>query len=264
MPDARGPLARAANRGAMLVSIFVAGAILGWVASERDLLPPPPAPPQAPLLRAEGVAPEMDDSVAAGSPAAAAPAPRSAPDSISTQEPVRAGLPGRVPVGPPVTDDSGRSTPIPTRAELEALRAALAVPVAGVARSELRGTFDERRGGGERAHQALDIPAPRGTQVLSAASGRLLKLFTSDDGGLMVYASDPSGRFVLAYGHLDSYADGLREGMALRQGQPLGAVGTTGNAPRGVPHLHFAVFRVDDVATWWRGTPVDPYALLAP
>jgi hypothetical protein len=41
-------------------------------------------------------------------------------------------------------------------------------------------------------------------------------------------------------------------------------VGTTGNAPANVPHLHFAMARSADVATWWKGTPVDPYLFLKP
>jgi len=64
------------------------------------------------------------------------------------------------------------------------------MPVQGVSPAELPDTFDEMRVGGTRRHDALDIPAPRGTPVLSAASGRLLTLFTSENGGLMVYAAD--------------------------------------------------------------------------
>lgn len=148
----------------------------------------------------------------------------------------------------------------PTLAELAALRAALVVPVQGVPRDRLVRSFSDARG--TRTHHALDIPAPRGTPVLSATGGRLLKLFDSEAGGLMVYAADSSGRFVLLYSHLDAYAPGLTEGMPLRRGQPLGTVGTTGNAPPGVPHLHFGIARTRDVEQWWRGLPVDPYALL--
>jgi murein DD-endopeptidase MepM/ murein hydrolase activator NlpD len=52
--------------------------------------------------------------------------------------------------------------------------------------------------------------------------------------------------------------------MTLARGQRLGVVGTTGNAPAGVPHLHLGILRTNDVGAWWRGTPVDPYPLLAP
>ena len=146
--------------------------------------------------------------------------------------------------------------------ELRELAGALIIPVEGVRAADLHDTFDERRGGGSRGHEALDILAPRGTPVLAATDGRLLKLHSSVAGGLMVYAADASDRFVLMYGHLDHYADGLIEGQALRRGQVIGYVGTTGNAPVGTPHLHFAIARGHPSTSWWRGTPVNPYPLL--
>jgi len=139
----------------------------------------------------------------------------------------------------------------------------LIVPVRGVEPSQLRDTYDELRGGNTRPHEALDIPAPRGTPVLSATGGRVLKLFDSKAGGKMVYAADSSERFILMYAHLDSYANGLAEGQPITRGQVLGAVGTTGNAPPNLPHLHFAIARSNDVKVWWKGMPVNPYPMLA-
>jgi murein DD-endopeptidase MepM/ murein hydrolase activator NlpD len=138
----------------------------------------------------------------------------------------------------------------------------LIVPVRGIEPSQLRDTYDELRGGDTRTHEALDIPAPRGTPVLSATGGRVLKLFDSKAGGKMVYAADSSEHFILMYAHLDSYANGLAEGQPLKTGQVLGAVGTTGNAPPNLPHLHFAIARSNDVKVWWKGMPVNPYPLL--
>jgi peptidoglycan LD-endopeptidase LytH len=146
--------------------------------------------------------------------------------------------------------------------ELNALGAVLIVPVAGVERSELRDTFTQGRGDGERAHEAIDILAPRGTPVLSATDGRLLRLFDSEAGGLMVYATDASERFILLYGHLDGYASGLYDGMPLVRGQVIGYVGTTGNAPPESPHLHFGILRGDPAVSWWEGVAVNPYPLL--
>ena len=143
-------------------------------------------------------------------------------------------------------------------------RGALLLPVQGIEPSALHDTYSEQRGGGTRAHEALDIPAARGTPVLSATGGRVLKLFDSEAGGRMVYAADSSERFILMYAHLDAYANGLAEGQPLRRGQVIGTVGTTGNAPPSVPHLHFAIARSNDVKVWWKGAPVNPYPLLAP
>jgi murein DD-endopeptidase MepM/ murein hydrolase activator NlpD len=149
-----------------------------------------------------------------------------------------------------------------TAADLAALRAAgLRVPVQGVPAARVPDTFNERRGGG-RAHHALDILAPRGTPVLSAADGRVHKLFESAAGGLTVYVLDPTGRWVHYYAHLDAYRPGLAEGQMVRAGDALGTVGSTGNANPDAPHLHFAVARLADPRRWWAGTPVDPRPFL--
>lgn len=150
----------------------------------------------------------------------------------------------------------------PNSSDLRTLASELIIPVPGVQPSELRDTFNEVRGGGTRKHEALDILAPRGTPVLSASTGRVLKLHNSKDGGLMVYAADSSNEFVLLYGHLDHYANGLRDGDPLRQGQTIGYVGTTGNAPANTPHLHFAIAHPKDVKLWWTGEAIDPQPLL--
>ena len=159
---------------------------------------------------------------------------------------------------------SGSATSSGSAASSAATLGGLIVPVRGVEPSQLRDTYDELRGGDTRTHEALDIPAPRGTPVLSATGGRVLKLFDSKAGGKMVYAADSSERFILMYAHLDSYANGLAEGQPLTRGQVLGAVGTTGNAPPNLPHLHFAIARSNDVKVWWKGEPVNPFPLLAP
>lgn len=161
------------------------------------------------------------------------------------------------PPGPP-----GETLAAASAVELAELRARLLIPVKGVVAAALRDSYSERRGGGARAHEALDIPAPRGTPVLAAVAGRVLKLHRSTAGGLMIYAADQSDRFILMYAHLDRYAPGLAEGMPLRQGQEIGAVGSTGNASSGAPHLHFAILRGNPARQWWRGQPTDPYPLL--
>ncbi|MEO5567473.1 MAG: M23 family metallopeptidase [Gemmatimonadaceae bacterium] len=135
----------------------------------------------------------------------------------------------------------------------------LMVPVQGINAWDLRDTFGDPRTG--HMHEALDIMAPRGTPVLSATGGRLTKLYNSKQGGTMVYAADSTDRFILMYGHLDRYADGLIEGMPLVRGQLLGYVGSTGAAVS-APHLHFAIARGKPSVAWWKGEAVNPYPLL--
>ena len=137
-------------------------------------------------------------------------------------------------------------------------RRSLHVPVRGIEADDLVSSFTDARGSSRR-HEAIDILAPRGTDVLAVEDGKVAKLFTSDAGGLTLYQFDPSETFVYYYAHLDSYAPGLKEGVMLRRGDVVGAVGTTGNAPKNTPHLHFAISKLDPDKRWWGGTALDPF-----
>ena len=140
--------------------------------------------------------------------------------------------------------------------------AGLLVPVQGVQPNDLHDTFGDARGS-ERSHEALDIMAPAGTPVLAVADGHVEKLFDSERGGLTIYQFEPSGRWSYYYAHLQAYAPGLAEGTALKRGQVIGYVGSTGNADPAAPHLHFAVFALTPERQWWTGAPLNPYPLLA-
>ena len=131
------------------------------------------------------------------------------------------------------------------------------MPVDGVELEALKDGFEERRGG--RRHEAVDILAPRNTPVLAVQSGAIAKLFESKAGGHTIYQFDPSGHLAYYYAHLEKYADGLHEGQAVAQGDVIGYIGTSGNAPPETPHLHFAVFELDETRRWWKGKAIDPY-----
>lgn len=150
--------------------------------------------------------------------------------------------------------------PAPGGASVVPFTRPLRVPVAGIAARDLRDSFDDRRGAGR--HEALDIPAPRGTPVLAVDDGRIAKLFRSVPGGLTIYQFDPEARFAYYYAHLDRYAEPLREGATVKAGDVIGYVGTTGNAPSDAPHLHFAIFRLGPERAWWRGTALNPFPIL--
>lgn len=140
----------------------------------------------------------------------------------------------------------------------------LAIPVAGVKASDLADTYTQARAGGARVHDAIDIMAPAGTPVIASAPGRVEKLFLSKGGGgITAYVRSPDGRWVFYYAHLQDYAPGLKEGQALRQGQRIGTVGSTGNANPAGPHLHFAIHRMNPGESWHGGAAVNPYPLLA-
>lgn len=137
----------------------------------------------------------------------------------------------------------------------------LMVPVEGVAPDGVPDTFNAARSAGR--HQALDILAPRGTPVLSADAGRVFKLRTNANGGITVYAIDSQEQFIYYYAHLDRYRPGLSEGAPLQAGDVIGYVGTSGNAPPNIPHLHFQVMRYRRDGRWWDGLPVNPHVFLS-
>src|SRR2546426_8309667 len=96
-----------------------------------------------------------------------------------------------------------------------ALRARqLMVPVAGVSPDQVPDNFRAPRSGA-RIHGAVDIPAPRGTPVLSADDGRVLRLQRNRKGGLTIYATDESEHFIYYYAHLDAYCHGLAKDTRL-------------------------------------------------
>jgi len=137
----------------------------------------------------------------------------------------------------------------------------LIVPVAGVRADQLRDTFADARSEG-RVHDAIDIAAPRGTPVLAAADGAIMKLFPSERGGITIYQLSADSKYIYYYAHLERYAEGLAVGHFAKQGETIAYVGDTGNAGAGNYHLHFSVAVVSDPKRYWEGTNINPYPLL--
>jgi len=133
----------------------------------------------------------------------------------------------------------------------------LRLPIDGISAEALKGGFAELRG--SRPHEAADILAPRGTLIHAVKDGTIAKLFFSKQGGNTIYQFDADGRLCFYYAHLGRYADGLHEGQLVSRGEVLGYVGTSGNAPPGTPHLHFAIFELNADRRWWQGRALDPY-----
>jgi murein DD-endopeptidase MepM/ murein hydrolase activator NlpD len=156
-------------------------------------------------------------------------------------------------------------TPSPKLADADYSRALkMMVPVAGTNPERLQNTFTGRRGdNGEREHLAIDILAPKGTPIVAAVDGEILRVSSNALGGKTIYATDRARRFVYYYAHLDRYAGRTKVGAQVKQGTVIGYVGTTGNAPKNVPHLHFQVMRMVAGRQWWEGPPVNPYGLFA-
>lgn len=154
------------------------------------------------------------------------------------------------------------SAPPAGEGDISYLRArSLLIPVEGVSKDQLRDSFLDSRSDG-RQHLAIDIMASQGTAVRAATSGKVLKLYQSEKGGIMLYQQDGSGPYVYYYGHLSGYADGIYEGKSVNRGDVIAYVGDTGNAGAGNYHLHFGISRIDTPGKWSGGVPINPFPLL--
>jgi len=100
----------------------------------------------------------------------------------------------------------------------------------------------------QRAHMGVDYAAPTGAPVISVADGVVVESGFQGGFGNMVVVQH-NARQSTVYAHLSKI--GVRKGQALKQGDNLGAVGSTGWATG--PHLHFE-FRIN-------GRHVDPLTL---
>ena len=120
---------------------------------------------------------------------------------------------------------------------------ALAMPVDGVRVAQIADTWGAPRGAG-RTHEGQDVFAPRGTPVRSATHGIVFEVSDRFTGGRGVMILGAGGVRTF-YTHLEAYAEGLREGMAVTPDTLLGYVGSDGNAAGTPPHLHFGVYAFD-------------------
>jgi murein DD-endopeptidase MepM/ murein hydrolase activator NlpD len=94
-----------------------------------------------------------------------------------------------------------------------------------------------------RAHKGTDYAAPKGTEVVATADGKVTFVGRNGSFGKLVVI-EHGGRFVTKYAHLNGYARGLRVGTQVRQNDIIGYVGQTGSATG--PHLHYE-FLMDGV-----------------
>lgn len=195
-------------------------------------------------------------------PAAAVPATAGPPSTaLGRDRGAAAATPAATTATPAVTGPAVPAPPATASAEDAPAAGSLLLPVQGVLPSQLQDTFTDARSEG-RVHDAIDIMAAEGTPVLAVADGTVEKLFDSKRGGLTIYQFEPSGRYSYYYAHLQRYADGLAEKQPIRRGQVIGYVGSTGNADKAAPHLHFEVHVLGADKVWWKGESINPYPLL--
>ncbi|MEP7054242.1 MAG: M23 family metallopeptidase [Actinomycetota bacterium] len=112
-------------------------------------------------------------------------------------------------------------------------------------------SFGDARGGGRR-HQGIDIMAAYGTPIYAIESGTIVKAYRNRRGGLSIFLRGSSG---VQYFYAHQSANLAVTGQAVKAGQQIGRVGTSGNAAGSAPHLHF-----EKLVSGRRA--VDPYPLV--
>lgn len=98
-----------------------------------------------------------------------------------------------------------------------------------------------------RPHYGIDYAAASGTPVHAVGDAVVASAGQSNGYGNLIELRHKNG-YTTRYGHLRSFARGIRRGVRVKQGDVIGYVGMTGLATG--PHLHYE-FRID-------GRPVDP------
>ncbi len=89
-----------------------------------------------------------------------------------------------------------------------------------------------------RPHLAIDYAAPTGTPVSTIGDGTVIYVGWENGYGNYIKIRHPNN-YVSAYGHLSSFAKGLKKGQKVKQGQIIGYAGSTGLSTG--PHLDFSI-----------------------
>ncbi len=105
-----------------------------------------------------------------------------------------------------------------------------------------------------RPHHGVDYSAPIGTPVFTIGDGTVIQVSFQRSGAGRYIKIRHNSTYTTTYMHLNGYADGIREGVRVRQGQVIGYVGKSGLATG--PHLDFRVYK--------SGNPINPLKVESP
>nr|ADI19617.1 membrane proteins related to metalloendopeptidases [uncultured SAR11 cluster bacterium HF0770_37D02] len=89
-----------------------------------------------------------------------------------------------------------------------------------------------------KMHKGTDFAAPSGTPIMASGSGHIVHAKWCGGGGNCIKIKHNS-TYETVYGHLKSFAKGIRKNKKVKQGQIIGYVGSTGMSTG--PHLHYEV-----------------------
>ncbi len=138
-------------------------------------------------------------------------------------------------------EDGGRGDYYDASGE-SARRLLMKTPIDGARLSSGFGTRRHPILGYAKAHKGVDFAASRGTPIMAAGDGVVEKAGPYGSFGNYVRIRHAQG-YKTAYAHMNSIKKGVRAGARVRQGDVIGAVGSTGRSTG--PHLHYEVHLKD-------------------
>ena len=117
-------------------------------------------------------------------------------------------------------------------------KALMKTPINGARLSSPFGMRKHPIDGFNKMHQGTDFAAPKGTPIMASGSGVIKKAGWCGGGGNCVVIRHNS-IYQTIYAHMSKFANGIRKGVRVKQGQTIGFVGSTGKSTG--PHLHYEV-----------------------
>jgi len=117
-------------------------------------------------------------------------------------------------------------------------KALMKTPINGARLSSPFGMRKHPIDGFNKMHRGTDFAAPMGTPIMASGSGTIKKAGWCGGGGNCV-AIKHNSTYETIYAHMSKFAQGIRKGVKVKQGQIIGYVGSTGKSTG--PHLHYEV-----------------------
>ncbi len=117
-------------------------------------------------------------------------------------------------------------------------KALMKTPINGARLSSPFGMRKHPIDGFNKMHKGTDFAAPTGTPIMASGSGVVKKAGWCGGGGNCVVIKHNS-TYQTIYAHMSKFANGIRSGVRVKQGQTIGYVGSTGKSTG--PHLHYEV-----------------------
>ncbi len=117
-------------------------------------------------------------------------------------------------------------------------KALMKTPINGARLSSSFGMRKHPIDGFNKMHRGTDFAAPKGTPIMASGDGVIVRARWCGGGGNCIKIKHNS-TYSTVYAHMHKFANGMKVGRRVKQGQVIGYVGSTGKSTG--PHLHYEV-----------------------